>query len=88
MEKLWKSKKIIGRVTETRIFDSNVKAVLLCWRKMKAVTQDRTGLRKVVCGLCAALGATRHKHRYITNRCRISPNMGSIFTQTGKGKSC
>ena len=26
-------------------------------------------------------------HRYITNRCRISANMGSIFTQTGKGKS-
>ena len=27
-------------------------------------------------------------HRYITNyRCRISANMGSILTQTGKGKS-
>jgi len=26
-------------------------------------------------------------HRYITNRCQISANMGSIFSQTGKGKS-
>ena len=28
-----------------------------------------------------------HVHRCITNRCLISANMGSIFTQTGKGKS-
>ena len=34
------------------------------------------------------LSASRpNAHRYITNRCQISANMGSIFTQTGKGKS-